>query len=163
MILIFHQNNKVKCLKKDNDTIEIQNISIVKSLFILAQRYPDEKIIWCHSDLKNSLNLDFINESKINVNSIHSYSTTVDFYLHRFLGYIDQNSILKINKEVIFPTFAEALPVSWLNAMAMEKAIVVSNIVWASEIISNHKDGVLINPKEHQLYANEIINLINST
>lgn len=63
----------------------------------------------------------------------------------------------------VFPTFAEALPVSWLEAMAMEKAIVASNIGWASEIISNHKDGVLINPKEHQLYANEIVNLINST
>lgn len=105
MIFIFHHNNTIECLKKDNDSIEIQNTSIVKSLFNLAQRYPDEKIIWCHSDLINSLNLEFINDMEINVNSIHSYSTSTDFYLHRFLGYIDQNSILKINKKVFFPTW----------------------------------------------------------
>lgn len=136
MILIFHQNNKVKCLKKDNDTIEIQNTSIVKSLFILAQRYPDEKIIWCHSDLKNSLNLDFINESKINVNSIHSYSTTVDFYLHRFLGYIDQNSILKINKEVIFPTWMMSSDVGMVTCELVNR---FSNFISKNEF-DDYKD-----------------------
>ncbi|MDP3353548.1 MAG: glycosyltransferase family 4 protein, partial [Flavobacteriaceae bacterium] len=37
----------------------------------------------------------------------------------------------------IFPSFAEALPVSWLEAMAMKKAIVTSNVGWAKEVIDD--------------------------
>lgn len=61
----------------------------------------------------------------------------------------------------VFPTFAEALPVSWLEAMAMKKAIVASNIGWGEEIINDGENGVLIHPKEHQKYADSILKLIN--
>ncbi len=37
----------------------------------------------------------------------------------------------------VFPTFAEALPVSWIEAMTMNKAIVASNIGWANEVIED--------------------------
>jgi len=62
----------------------------------------------------------------------------------------------------VFPTFAEALPVSWLEAMAMEKAIVASNIGWGSEVIATNKEGVLVHPKEHEAYANAILNLLEN-
>lgn len=56
----------------------------------------------------------------------------------------------------IFPTFAEALPLSWLEAMAMGKVLVASNIGWAEEIIEEGDSGFLVHPKEHQLYADKI-------
>ena len=56
----------------------------------------------------------------------------------------------------IFPTFAEALPVSWLEAMAMQKPIVASNIGWAKEVIDDGINGYLVNPKNHLEYANKI-------
>jgi len=62
----------------------------------------------------------------------------------------------------VFPTFAEALPVSWLEAMAMEKAIVASNIGWGPEVIATNKEGVLVHPKEHEAYANAILNLLEN-
>lgn len=62
----------------------------------------------------------------------------------------------------VFPTFAEALPVSWLEAMAMEKAIVASNIGWAPEVIASGKDGILVHPKEHEAYANAILELLEN-
>lgn len=62
----------------------------------------------------------------------------------------------------VFPTFAEALPVSWLEAMAMEKAIVASNIGWGPEVITSDKEGVLVHPKEHRDYANAIIRLLEN-
>ena len=43
----------------------------------------------------------------------------------------------------VFPTFAEALPVSWLEAMAMQKAIVASEIGWGKEIVEDGKNGFL--------------------
>lgn len=62
----------------------------------------------------------------------------------------------------VFPTFAEALPVSWLEAMAMEKAIVASNIGWAPEVIASGKDGILVNPKEHEVYSKAILDLLEN-
>lgn len=63
----------------------------------------------------------------------------------------------------VFPTFAEALPVSWLEAMAMQKAIVASSIGWAVEIIDDGINGFLVHPKEHKLYAAKINSLLENT
>lgn len=62
----------------------------------------------------------------------------------------------------VFPTFAEALPVSWIEAMAMQKAIVASNIGWATEVIDDGVNGYLVHPKEHKLYAEKINSLLEN-
>lgn len=63
----------------------------------------------------------------------------------------------------VFPSFAEALPVSWLEAMAMKKAVVASNVGWASEIIQDGVEGFLVHPTNHVEYANKISVLLNNT
>ena len=62
----------------------------------------------------------------------------------------------------VFPTFAEALPVSWLEAMAMQKGIVASNIGWATEIIDDGVNGFLVHPTAHAEYANKILELLEN-
>ena len=63
----------------------------------------------------------------------------------------------------VFPSFAEALPVSWLEAMAMQKAVVASNVGWASEIIQDGVEGFLVHPTNHDEYAKKISELLNNT
>ena len=63
----------------------------------------------------------------------------------------------------IFPSFAEAFPVSWLEAMAMEKPVVASNIGWAKEMIVDGESGYLVDPKDHQLFANRINSVFENT
>jgi glycosyltransferase involved in cell wall biosynthesis len=63
----------------------------------------------------------------------------------------------------VFPTFAEALPVSWLEAMALYKPIVASNIGWANEIIEDGMEGFLVHPKDHKKYAERILELLKSS
>ena len=60
----------------------------------------------------------------------------------------------------VFPTFAEALPVSWIEAMALKKAIVASDIGWAAEIIEDSVEGFLVHPKNHSLIADRILELL---
>lgn len=60
----------------------------------------------------------------------------------------------------VFPTFAEALPVSWLEAMALEKPIVASNVGWAKEVIDDGENGFLVHPTAHRDYADNIIKLL---
>ncbi len=63
-------------------------------------------------------------------------------------------------KVVVLPSFAEALPMTWLEAMAMEKALVTSNIGWAKEVMVDGETGFTVDPKDHELYAARIIELL---
>jgi glycosyltransferase involved in cell wall biosynthesis len=60
----------------------------------------------------------------------------------------------------VFPSYAEALPVSWLEAMACGKPIIASKIGWAPEIIQNGDDGMLVDPSDHTQYAKTILQVI---
>ncbi|OXG08800.1 glycosyltransferase involved in cell wall biosynthesis [Flavobacterium araucananum] len=83
------------------------------------------------------------------------------------VSYLGSVPYLEIKKKIeqatvcVFPSFAEAFPVSWLEAMAMEKAIVASNIGWANEVIINDESGFLVHPKEHDLFATRVSQLLD--
>ena len=81
-----------------------------------------------------------------------------------YLGAISYSEIFtKINEATlcIFPSFAEAFPVSWLEAMALNKPIVASNIGWAKEMIEDGENGFLVNPISHSEFAQKIGVLLN--
>lgn len=83
-----------------------------------------------------------------------------------YLGTVDYSKIQELIQEAtvcVFPTFAEALPVSWLEAMAMEKAIVASNIGWANEMVEDGEEGFLVHPTNHQAYAERILELLGNS
>jgi glycosyltransferase involved in cell wall biosynthesis len=80
-----------------------------------------------------------------------------------YLGSIPYSEIKSKIEEAtlcVFPSFAEAFPVSWLEAMAMKKPIVASNIGWAKEMIVDGESGYLVHPKEHHLFADKINELL---
>ena len=82
-----------------------------------------------------------------------------------YLGSVSYQDIKKhINSATVcvFPTFAEALPVSWIEAMAMQKPIVASNIGWATEVMDDGINGFLVHPTHHLDYANKIIQLLEN-
>jgi len=63
---------------------------------------------------------------------------------------------------IVLPSFAEALPMTWLEAMAMEKPLVTSNIGWAKEVMLNRVTGFTENPKDHKAYAEKILYLLDN-
>lgn len=81
-----------------------------------------------------------------------NYMGSVDYSVIQ--DYIDKACVC------VFPSFAEAFPVSWLEAMAMSKAVVASDVGWAPEVIDDEKDGFLVNPKDHIKYADRIVSLL---
>jgi len=81
----------------------------------------------------------------------------------QYIGPQPHNQIQKwINKSTVcvFPSYAEAFPVSWLEAMASGKALVASEIGWGPEVIQDGVSGLLINPVNHDEFANAIIRLL---
>lgn len=63
---------------------------------------------------------------------------------------------------IVLPSFAEALPMTWLEAMGMEKAMVTSDIGWAKEVMIDGETGYTVNPKDHAAYAEKILGLLNN-
>lgn len=83
----------------------------------------------------------------------------------KFLGSVPYQEIKKYIEKAtlcIFPSYAEALPVSWIEAMAMAKPVVASNIGWSKEVIDDGIDGFLVNPGQHTEYANKIIQFLQN-
>lgn len=62
---------------------------------------------------------------------------------------------------VVLPSFAEAFPMTWLEALSMEKALISSNIGWANELMVDGVTGYTIDPGNHDVYAEKIIELLN--
>ncbi len=61
---------------------------------------------------------------------------------------------------IVLPSFAEAFPMTWLETLAMEKALVSSDVGWANELMISGKTGFTVDPKNHKEYANRIVSLL---
>lgn len=82
-----------------------------------------------------------------------------------YLGSVPYESVkmhIEAASVCVFPSFAEALPVSWIEAMALQKPVVASNIGWANEIIDDGVNGFLVHPKMHQEFAERILEVLES-
>lgn len=76
--------------------------------------------------------------------------------LNEVYNYINAASV------VLLPSYAEALPLTWLETMAMGKVLIGSNIGWAKEIIQNEINGFMFYPTQHKEISECIISLINN-
>ena len=74
---------------------------------------------------------------------------------HEIKNYISKANI------VVLPSFVDEFPMTWLETLAMEKALVSSNIGWANELMVDNKTGFTVNPKNHKEFAERIIELLN--
>ena len=83
----------------------------------------------------------------------------------KFLGampYSEMRKHIERASVCVFPSFAEALPVSWLEAMALKRPIVASNVGWAKDIVDHGVNGYLVDPTNHVVYSDHIIELLEN-
>lgn len=80
-----------------------------------------------------------------------------------YLGKVPYESVQKHIKEAhvcVFPSYAETLGMVTIEAMAMQKAVVNSNIGWSKELIIDNKSGFLVHPSNHDKYSVKILDLL---
>jgi glycosyltransferase involved in cell wall biosynthesis len=90
---------------------------------------------------------------------------SVDREKVQYLGKIPYEEVQQYIKKAnvcVFPTFAETLGMVTIESMAMQKAVVNSNIGWAQELIVDGESGFLVHPENHDLYADRIIRLLQN-
>ena len=74
----------------------------------------------------------------------------------------DVPNVLNAIDVYCLPSLWEGLPIGMLEAMAMEKAVIVTAIDGAREVITDHQNGLLINPQNPEELARAIIELRTS-
>ncbi|HEY6142803.1 MAG TPA: glycosyltransferase family 4 protein [Flavobacterium sp.] len=126
----------------------------------VIQKNPKAKLILIGKDVS-----DIISGNPSTWAMMQSQFTTEALQNVSYLGsvpYQDIKAHIEASTVCVFPTFAEALPVSWIEAMALQKPIVASNIGWANEVIADGVEGFLVSPKDHKQYAKRIIELLEN-
>lgn len=84
---------------------------------------------------------------------------------YTFLGYVDHEltpSLYALADIFVLPSFYENFPISVLEAMASEIAVVATNVGGIPEMITPGYNGVLIPPKDIDSLANALIMLIEN-
>lgn len=78
------------------------------------------------------------------------------------VSYDEIKDHISASEVILLPSFAEALPMTWLETMAMEKPLVTSDIGWAKEVMVDGKTGYTENPANHKDYAGKVVQLLKN-
>lgn len=122
MIILYHNHNKVVevVLKEENESISFsKNETITSVLVDLSTKYPESKIVWCHEDYRDFLNLEEINNLSHHNKVMLSYNPNAVNYLSKKIGYVDQSLFIKINKEATYPTWQMSSCVGIIHASVL--------------------------------------------
>ena len=114
-------------------------VVIINELFAVAASSPDRILIWCHEDLLDYIDYDYIHEAFYLKNLMMSFSHQ-DFLIPQ-IGYVEDSPFLKVNKQVKYPT--------WLMSSMI-------GAIYTSELI---KYRALINENNFDLALNSISKL----
>lgn len=122
--------------------------------------FPEARLILIGGD-----SFDIKTNSASTWQLMQSQFTTEDLKNVEYLGKIPYQEVRDYIKKAnicVFPTFAETLGMVTIESMAMQKAVVNSNIGWAQELIVNEESGFLVHPSDSSLYADKILELLRN-
>lgn len=105
MIIFIHQNSKrvVKVLRGETEII-ISDTRCTKAFWELAEKYPEETIVWCEEKYIADLNLLQWPEVFHQEFIMASYAIE-NIFLPDSIGYIDQLPFVNVNRKVLYPTW----------------------------------------------------------
>jgi glycosyltransferase involved in cell wall biosynthesis len=82
-----------------------------------------------------------------------------------FQGAVEHDQLWRILARAavcVYPSHMEALPVAWVEAMAMGKAVVASNTGPGPEVVEDGVSGLLCNPHQPESIAEKVIQLLKA-
>ena len=162
-VTYFYPNNKVlepNTILYFGSIIRKKGVLELAAIFnLIVEKKPEARLLFAGKDVQDCRTRTSTKQLIINKLSPEAKKNT------SWLGELPYrkvfNQILAANV-VVLPSFAEALPMTWLEAMAMEKAMVTSDIGWASEVMINTVTGYTVEPQNHLEYSNKVLTLLNN-
>ncbi len=97
-------------------------------------------------------------------NSLIKFAQNIGIYQEViFTGYrVDAVSILSIFDIFVLPSLWEGMPYTILEAMALKKPVVATNVFGNSEIVLNGKTGNLVSPRDSLAISKAVIALLKN-
>lgn len=136
MLVVVHNNTSVVRVieKSSNSEISFGSEAIIKELYKLAESRQDAVLIWCHEDLFDYIDYNYIHEAFYLKNLMMSFSHQ-DFLKHQ-IGYVEDSPFLKVNKQVKYPT--------WLMS-SMVGAIYTSELIKYRDLVNDNNFDLALN------------------
>ena len=128
-------------------------IDLIKGAQYVITKYPDIKFVIAGSGPLERRLKKLVSQLNIEVN----------FY---FTGAINHNTLLKLYQNAtIFalPSYREGLPTTLLEAMSCGIPVVATSIPGISDVITDHKMGLLVPPRNPEKLANAILKLLSDS
>jgi glycosyltransferase involved in cell wall biosynthesis len=176
---IFNLDNKIKTIHNSIDTDKfkpldssiIENqilyfgtiirkkgiLELAKAFNLVVENNPNAKLVLVGKDVKDI----FTKTSTLSL--FYDLLTTNAKEKVSYVNQVDYNEIRQILAKthiVALPSFAEAFPMTWLEALSMEKALICSNIGWSKELMVHGFTGITVDPKNSEEFANHIIDML---
>ncbi|WP_291102565.1 MULTISPECIES: glycosyltransferase family 2 protein [unclassified Flavobacterium] len=107
MIVVYHFKNRItEVILNLNQKIKFEvNDPIALGLQKLALAFPDKKIVWCHVNLKEQLNVSEMDKLFHHKKLLVSYNPSNTPFIDKAIGYVEESPFIKINKKVPYPTW----------------------------------------------------------
>ncbi|WP_298247528.1 glycosyltransferase family 4 protein [uncultured Christiangramia sp.] len=126
---------------------------------IVHKNIPKAELVFAGKDVidkKTSLSTKEIIEEKLSPEARKKVTFLNEIPYEEVLSLVNRAGV------VVLPSFAEALPMTWLEAMALEKTLVSSDIGWAKEVMIHGETGFAVDPKQHKVYAEKIVEVLKN-
>ena len=132
-------------------------LELAKAFNKVVEKLPDAKLYYLGRDVIDNLT------GRSTLTLVKEILSAKAYQNFTYLGtkpYSEVQEIIKTKEIVVLPSHAEAFPMSWLEAMALEKKMVTSNIGWSNELMLDNKTGITINPNDCNALSQSIIGLL---
>jgi glycosyltransferase involved in cell wall biosynthesis len=133
LIIVYHINAKITAVvTSDNQKIEFYyQGSVASGLRDIAKQFPYKKLVWCHSAVKEQLDLETIKMLFHHNKMMLSFSSSSHNFFDSKIGYVEESLFININKKVSYPTWqmssvAGVIHASVLNSLK-DKIVCDSN------------------------------------
>lgn len=169
-IVTIHNGVNVDAFTPDNTMITPYSIlyfgSVIRKKGVLALAEAFNQVI-----IKEpKATLRFIGKDVIDATSGTSTITLLKSILNKdalenttFIAQIPYSEVadaIRKSQVVCLPSYAEAFPMTWLEAMALEKAMVTSDIGWSKELMIDGVTGYATHPDDTQKLSERIVHLL---
>lgn len=118
-IIIYHQNNKIVEVDFAEHIILFSQKNIASNLFKIAEKYPNQLIVWCRLELRETLNYSKLEEIFHHNKIMASYNLSTNSFLPKTIEYIDESLFLNVKNDITYPTWMMNSDVGGIHAKVL--------------------------------------------
>jgi GT2 family glycosyltransferase len=121
LIFVYHINTKIVAVETEAGIqldFDLKN-SFAEGLSHIAIMNPSSKIVWCHMDYRQVLNIKELATLFHHDKLLLSFQPATSNYIGDAIGYVDESVFVNVNKKVSYPTWQMSSAVGMVHASVM--------------------------------------------